>query len=106
MAQSKFGAQTEGRSRAGPIIARRLIGMAVVAAAALGLAACAGPYEDTYPQPRTEYQSGPNYYYDNRYEQRRRSAYPYASPDHRRRSSNWWLGADHSHDRYSHEHER
>lgn len=103
MAQRKFSAQPECRSRAGPITARRLICTAAAMAAALGLTACVGPYDDGYSHTRIQYQSSPTYHHDNGYEQRRRSAYPNGSPDRPRWGVSWWHGTTYSGDRYNYD---
>lgn len=106
MLQKNLCAKTESRSRAGPINVRSLAYTAVIIAAGLGLTACVGPYDDGYGHTRLQYQTSPTYYDSNGYQQRRSTTYrqyPYTSPDQRRGSYNWWIGADYSRDRYSYE---
>ena len=101
MLQKKYSVQPECRSRAGPMNVRTLIGAAVIMAAGLGLTGCVGTYDDGYTQTRLQYQSSPNYNYDNRYENRRNSDYrqnPYASPDRQRWNDTWWRGDVYSRD--------
>lgn len=106
MLQRKYSVHPECRSRAGPMNARALVCAAVIVAAGLGLTACVGTYDDGYTQTRLQYQPSPNYYYDNGYEQRRRSSYrqyPNASPDQRRWDDSWWRGTIYSRNSYSYE---
>jgi hypothetical protein len=102
MLQEKYSGEPECRSRAGLINAQTLSRAAVVIAAGLGLAACVGPYDDGYAPYRSQYQSGPSYYYDSGYDQRLGTTYrqyPYTSQDQRRGAYSWWRGTDYSRDR-------
>ena len=102
MLQEKYSGEPECRSRAGLINAHTISRAAVVIAAGLGLAACVGPYDDGYGPYRSQYQSGPNYYYDSGYDQRRSTTYrqyPYTSQDQRRWDGSWCRGTDYSRER-------
>lgn len=106
MLQRNFTAPSECRTRAGPKNIRSLAFTAVIIAAGLGLTACVGTYDDGYTQTRLQYQPSPNYNYDNRYEQRRSSAYrqyPYATPVQPQSNDPWWRGTNNYRNNYSYE---